>query len=75
LFLYLIPVTLVMHNFWAAPAAEQQNQIINFLKNVAILGGLLKFCAAGAGAYSLDAMLSRTGRTRPTAWSGLQRPV
>jgi putative oxidoreductase len=45
LFLYLIPVTLTMHNFWAAPAAQQQMQQINFLKNLAIMGGLLAFHA------------------------------
>ncbi|MGC2696050.1 MAG: DoxX family protein [Candidatus Angelobacter sp.] len=39
--LWLIPVTLVFHNFWAAPAAQQQEQMINFLKNLAIMGGLL----------------------------------
>ncbi|HZU31852.1 MAG TPA: DoxX family protein [Candidatus Angelobacter sp.] len=39
--LWLIPVTLVFHNFWAAPAAQQMEQQINFLKNVAIMGGLL----------------------------------
>ena|ERR1700757_661297 len=38
---WLIPVTLVFHNFWAAPAAQQMEQQINFLKNVAIMGGLL----------------------------------
>lgn len=39
--LWLIPVTLVFHNFWAAPEAMKQEQTINFLKNVAIMGGLL----------------------------------
>ncbi len=39
--LWLVPVTLVFHNFWAAPAAQQQEQMANFLKNVAIIGGLL----------------------------------
>ena len=39
--LWLVPVTLVFHNFWAVPAAQQQDQMINFLKNLAIIGGLL----------------------------------
>ena len=38
---WLVPVTLVFHNFWAAPEAMKQEQTINFLKNVAIMGGLL----------------------------------
>ena len=41
LFLYLIPVTLTMHNFWASPDAERQNQMVHFLKNISIMGGLL----------------------------------
>lgn len=39
--LWLVPVTLVFHNFWAVPQAQQQEQMINFLKNLAIIGGLL----------------------------------
>lgn len=39
--LWLVPVTLIFHNFWASPAAQQQDQMINFLKNLAIIGGLL----------------------------------
>src|ERR1700761_9070622 len=39
--LWLIPVTLVFHNFWAVPQAQQQEQMINFLKNLAIIGGVV----------------------------------
>jgi len=39
--LFLVPVTLVFHGFWHADAAEVQNQLNHFLKNVAILGGML----------------------------------
>ncbi len=39
--LWLIPVTLVFHHFWGIPAGQQQEQMINFLKNIAIIGGLL----------------------------------
>jgi putative oxidoreductase len=39
--LWLVPVTLVFHNFWAYQGADQQNQMANFLKNIAIMGGLL----------------------------------
>jgi putative oxidoreductase len=31
----------VFHHFWGIPAEQQQEQMINFLKNVAIMGGLL----------------------------------
>lgn len=39
--LFLVPVTLIFHAFWGAGAAEFQNQMNHFLKNVAILGAML----------------------------------
>lgn len=54
LFLWMIPVTLIFHNFWAMPAAEQQIQTIMFMKNLAIMGGMLLIMANGSGPYSLD---------------------
>jgi putative oxidoreductase len=41
LFLYLIPTTLIFHNFWDLSGMEQQNQMGHFMKNLAIMGGLL----------------------------------
>jgi putative oxidoreductase len=44
--LFLLPVTLTMHNYWAdkEPQARQSNQI-QFHKNVALLGAALMFLA------------------------------
>jgi putative oxidoreductase len=39
--LFLIPVSLIFHGFWSADAANFQNQLNHFLKNVSILGGML----------------------------------
>jgi putative oxidoreductase len=39
--LFLVPVTLVFHAFWSADAANFQNQLTQFLKNLSILGGML----------------------------------
>jgi putative oxidoreductase len=69
LFLYLIPTTLLFHNFWDFQGMERQNQMIHFLKNLAILGGLLDLSVVGAGALSLDAAMARAG-----AWSPSRRP-
>jgi putative oxidoreductase len=40
-------------------ALGDQNQLIHFLKNLAMAGGLLQVAAFGAGAYSLDAKATR----------------
>jgi len=34
--------------------------LINFMKNVALMGGAIRFIAMGAGAYSPDARADRT---------------
>lgn len=54
IFLWLIPVTFVFHAFWGVEAAQVQNQLNHFLKNVAIAGAMLMVFAFGPGAYSLD---------------------
>jgi putative oxidoreductase len=53
LFLWMIPVTLVFHSFWAAPAAQQQIEMAMFLKNLAMMGALLYIMAYGSGRYSV----------------------
>ena len=58
IFLYLIPVTFVFHNFWAVQGPEHMNAMIHFMKNVTIMGGFLLLAAFGAGAYSFDAALA-----------------
>lgn len=57
LFLYLIPVTLIMHGFLGAEGAERPAQMAHFMKNLAIMGGLLTVAAWGAGPYSVDERL------------------
>jgi putative oxidoreductase len=54
LFLFLIPTTLIFHNFWAVDAAQQGMQQIQFMKNLCIMGGMLYVMAFGAGPLSLD---------------------
>lgn len=54
LFLWMIPVTLVFHNFWAMPPADQQMQIIMFMKNLGLMGGMLYIMAYGSGPMSVD---------------------
>lgn len=39
--LFLIPATILFHAFWSADAANFQNHLTAFLKNLAILSGML----------------------------------
>ena len=54
LLLFLIPATLIFHPFWGLDPKLAQMQKIHFLKNVAIMGGMLMVLAIGAGAWSID---------------------
>jgi putative oxidoreductase len=51
---FSILAALVFHNFWAVEAAQKMGQQINFMKNIAIAGGMLVVFAFGAGRYSVD---------------------
>jgi putative oxidoreductase len=50
LLLFLIPTTLIFHDFWnVSEALARQLQMIIFMKNLAIFGGLLYIVCAGPG--------------------------
>ena len=68
LVLFLVPVTFIMHNFWAIPDhMMMQVQRAFFLKNLALLGTALLIAYFGAGPLSLD---RRAGRTETSVSSG-----
>ena len=57
---FLVPVTLMMHKFWAVQDPMMtQIQMILFMKNISMLGGALLISQFGAGPFSLDARRSR----------------
>jgi putative oxidoreductase len=45
---------LFFHNFWTMPPDQAQNQMIHFMKNMAMMGGMLFVVVHGAGPLSLD---------------------
>ena len=60
LILFLVPVTLWMHNFWAVKDPMMaQMQMAMFMKNLSMIGGALLITQFGAGPLSLDARGSR----------------
>ena len=53
--LFLVATVISFHSNFA-----DQNQMIHFLKNVMMAGGLLQITYFGAGAWSLDARSARS---------------
>jgi putative oxidoreductase len=66
---FLVPVTAVFHGPWTAQGAEVQLQVIQFLKNLSIAGGLLAVAAAGPGLYSLDGRRAQGTKAEPASWT------
>jgi putative oxidoreductase len=54
LVVFLIVITPIFHNFWSVSPADAMSQQINFIKNIAIMGGMLMVMAFGPGRYSVD---------------------
>jgi putative oxidoreductase len=54
LVVFLVPATLIFHSFWTYSGGEVQPQMIMFMKNLSILGGLIFVVGQGAGPLSLD---------------------
>jgi putative oxidoreductase len=50
---FTIVATFLFHAYWNVPADQALNQQIHFMKNVAIIGGLLGVVSHGAGRYAL----------------------
>ncbi|MCB0649980.1 MAG: DoxX family protein [Saprospiraceae bacterium] len=66
LLLYWVPVTFIVHSFWNDPSDMVRFQSIQFMKNIAIIGGLLMVLVNGSGRYSIKRLFatSRVPGTR-----------
>jgi putative oxidoreductase len=64
LILFMIPTTLIFHAFWNHVDQERMPQMVNFMKNLAILGGLAVLMAQGAGRFSIDHRIRRARARR-----------
>ena len=67
LLLYWIPATIITYNFWDVSDVLQLRRmnLIDFMKNMGIVGGLLIFWAKGSGKYSIKRLFA-TFRTPGT---------
>ncbi len=58
---FVAVATGLAHRFWEYPDAQQANQMNHFLKNIAVIGGLMFYYVAGAGAWALSGRGERAG--------------
>lgn len=58
---FILCATLIFHPFWKADPVAMPSQINNFMKNFALIGGMLYVVVYGAGPLSLD---NRTRRAK-----------
>ena len=65
LLLYWVPVTFIVHSFWNDPEEVRRLQAVLFMKNIAIIGGVLMVLVNGSGRYSVKKLLA-TSRVRGT---------
>ena len=63
LLLYWVPVTFIVHSFWNDPEEIRRLQAVLFMKNIAIIGGVLMVLVNGSGRYSVRKLMA-TSRVR-----------
>jgi putative oxidoreductase len=59
---FLILASYYFHPFWKLEGKAQQEQMIQFMKNLSIMGAMLFVIANGSGPLSLDSWLAKRKR-------------
>jgi len=76
LVLFLIPVTLIMHNFWVFDGMQRVNEMRSFLSNLALLGSGIMFLAIPQPwPLSLDHWIVALGDRVRSRMASSARPV
>ncbi|MDX1684164.1 MAG: DoxX family protein [Saprospiraceae bacterium] len=57
LLMYWIPVTFIVYSFWNDPEEYRRLHSIFFMKNMAVVGGLLMIIVHGSGKYSVRRLI------------------
>ncbi len=58
---FTVVATLIAHRYWDAAPEAMKMQQIQFMKNLAIIGGYVSLVASGAGRFSIDGVRSPRG--------------
>lgn len=56
--LYWVPVTFIVHSFWNHPPDIHRQESIFFMKNMAIIGGVIMIWVNGSGRYSIKRLFA-----------------
>jgi putative oxidoreductase len=59
--IFVITATAISHRYWEFNGAARMGQVINFEKNLCIIGGFITLFAAGAGRLSVDRLWRVSG--------------
>jgi len=59
LFVFLLLATFYFHDFWTFEGEAQVQQMIQFMKNLGLMGAMLFIMANGAGPFSVDAITNK----------------
>jgi len=57
LLLYIVPMTFIVYSFWNDPPEIRRVQMLNFMHNLAIIGGLLYVMINKPGKYSVKRLI------------------
>ena len=61
LLIYLVPVTFIAHNWWMLDrGTERHTMSVMFMKDLAVIGGLLMVMVNGAGRFSIKKLFATT---------------
>ncbi|WP_437227939.1 DoxX family protein [Planctomicrobium sp. SH661] len=69
LLIFLVLATYYFHDFWTMTGQAREEQMIQFMKNLSMMGGMLFVIANGSGKWSLDSV---TPRSKNSTGTGVQ---
>jgi putative oxidoreductase len=67
LLVFLVLASYYFHAFWKVEGQAQEAQMIQFLKNLSIMGAMLFLIANGPGPWSVDSRLARRVAVLPSS--------
>ncbi|MFZ4575130.1 MAG: DoxX family protein [Phycisphaerales bacterium] len=59
---FMVPATFYIHGFWRYSGEARKHHFNGLFQNLTVSGGLALLLITGPGAWSIDAMMSGTGR-------------